>query len=138
MSRFDQFELFPTITRRELVRNLGVLGALGLIEPQLLTEIFTDRRHISRLAAQPPGREGTWEARRIQGRVPKDLNGTLYRVAKGQLQNHGVTLKHWFDGDAFVIKYSILEGSVRITARFVETLERQQETAARSYSRRPG
>jgi len=82
MSRFDQFELFPTITRRELVRNLGVLGALGLIEPQLLTEIFTDRRHISRLAAQPPGREGTWEARRIQGRVPKDLNGTLYRVAK--------------------------------------------------------
>ena len=130
MSRFDQFELFPTITRRELVRNLGVLGALGLIEPQLLTEIFTDRRHISRLAAQPPGREGTWEARRIQGRVPKDLNGTLYRVAKGQLQNHGVTLKHWFDGDAFVIKYSILEGSVRITARFVETPERQQETAA--------
>jgi carotenoid cleavage dioxygenase-like enzyme len=130
MSGFDQFELPQTITRRELVRNLGALGALGLIEPQSLTEVFADRRHISRLAAQPPSRAGTWEAQRIQGRVPKDLNGTLYRAAKGQLQNHGVTLKHWFDGDAFVIKYSILEGCVRITARFVETPERQQETAA--------
>jgi all-trans-8'-apo-beta-carotenal 15,15'-oxygenase len=130
MSIFDRSELFLNMTRRELVRNLGALGALGMIEPRLLTELFTDRRHISRLAAQPPSREGTWEAQRIQGRVPKDLNGTLYRVAKGQLQNHGVTLKHWFDGDAFVIKYSILEGRVQITARFVETPERQQETAA--------
>jgi all-trans-8'-apo-beta-carotenal 15,15'-oxygenase len=130
MSIFDQSELLPNMTRRELLRNLGALGALGLLEPQSLAEVFTDRRHISRLAAQAPSREGMWEAQRIQGRVPKDLNGTLYRIAKGQLENHGVTLKHWFDGDAFVIKYSILEGSVRITARFVETPERQQETAA--------
>ena len=130
MSIFNQSELLPNMTRRELVRNLGVLSALGLVEPRLLAEAFTDRRHISRLAAQPPSREGTWEAQRIQGRIPEELNGTLYRVAKGQLENHGVTLKHWFDGDAFVIKYSIREGGVRIAARFVETPERQQETAA--------
>jgi carotenoid cleavage dioxygenase-like enzyme len=59
-----------------------------------------------------------------------DLNGTLFRMTKGQLDNHGVALKHWFDGDAFVIKYSILEGDVTISARFVDTPERQRETTA--------
>ena len=130
MSKFNRCELLPNMNRRDLIRSLGALGACGLIENQLLAQVLTDDRHISRLATQPSSREGQWMAQRIEGQVPKDLNGTLYRMSKGQLENHGVPLRHWFDGDGFTIKYSILDGTVRVTAQFIETPERQQETAA--------
>jgi all-trans-8'-apo-beta-carotenal 15,15'-oxygenase len=118
------------MSRRDLIRTLSALGACGLLDNQLLAQSLTDERHISRLAEQPPSREGTWTARRIQGRLPADLEGTLYRMTKGQLENHGSPLQHWFDGDGFVIKYSIRDGKVVITARYVETPERREETAA--------
>jgi all-trans-8'-apo-beta-carotenal 15,15'-oxygenase len=130
MPRLNLTELLPNMSRRDLMRGLGALGACGLLDNHLLARVFTPDRHISRLAEQPPGREGTWAAPRIEGHVPMDLNGTLFRMTKGQLDNHGVALKHWFDGDAFVIKYSILEGDVTISARFVDTPERQRETTA--------
>jgi all-trans-8'-apo-beta-carotenal 15,15'-oxygenase len=129
MSISNSSESLPNMTRRELIRSLGTLGVCGLVENQLLAQVFTCQHHISRLAAQPPGREGTWDPPRIEGKVPRDLNGTLYRMTKGQLENHGVSLRHWFDGDAFVIKYAILDGTVTITARFVGTPERLRETA---------
>src|SRR5262245_4062670 len=62
--------------------------------------------------------------------MPLDLNGTVFRMTKGQLDNHGVALKHWFDGSAFVIKYAITDGDGTTSARFTDTPERQQETAA--------
>jgi carotenoid cleavage dioxygenase-like enzyme len=40
--------------------------------------------------------------------VPKEPDGTLYRVAPGQKENHGVMLRHFFDGDAFVSGFSAL------------------------------
>jgi all-trans-8'-apo-beta-carotenal 15,15'-oxygenase len=118
------------LSRRDFIRSAGAVGAYALVENQLLAQVFTDERHISRLAAQPPSMEGTWTPPKIEGQIPRDLNGTLYRMSKGQLSNHGVPLRHWFDGDAFLIKYSILDGNVTITARFIETPERRQETLA--------
>jgi all-trans-8'-apo-beta-carotenal 15,15'-oxygenase len=123
-------EILPNMSRRDLIRSLGALGVCGLLDNQLLAQAFADRHHISRLAERPPSRQGAWNAPRIEGQVPRDLNGTLFRMTKGQLENHAVSLKHWFDGDAFVIKYSIFEGNVAISTRFVDTPERQQETAA--------
>lgn len=130
MSRFNKSELLPNMNRRDFVRALGALGACGLVENHLLAQVFTSESHISRLADQPPGRQGTWMAERIEGQLPRDLNGTLYRMTKGQFDNHGVALKHWFDGDPFVIKYAILDGTVGITAQYVATPERQAESAA--------
>jgi all-trans-8'-apo-beta-carotenal 15,15'-oxygenase len=130
MSKLDLSDRLPDMSRRDLIRSLSALGACGLLDNQVLARTLTHRRHISRLAEQPPSREGTWNARRIEGRLPTDLNGTLYRMTKGQLENHDVLLQHWFDGDAFIIKYSIRDGGVRITARYVETPERRQETVA--------
>jgi all-trans-8'-apo-beta-carotenal 15,15'-oxygenase len=130
MSRLNLSELLPNMSRRDLMRGLGALGVCGVLDNQLLAHVFTPDRHISRLAEQPPSREGTWNAQRIEGKIPSDLNGTLFRMTKGQLDNHGVPLKHWFDGDAFLLKYSIVDGKVTISARFVDTPERQQENTA--------
>jgi all-trans-8'-apo-beta-carotenal 15,15'-oxygenase len=130
VSRLNLSELLPNMGRRDLIRGLGALGACGLLDQKLLAQVFAPSTHISRLAEQPPNREGRWNARRIEGQVPRDLNGTLYRMTKGQLENHRVPLKHWFDGDAFLIKYSIFDASVTISARFIDTPERQQEATA--------
>jgi len=128
MFRSELSRLVPNLNRRDFIHGMGALGAYGLVETQLLVQALTHEHHISRLAAQPPSTEGTWTAEHVEGQIPRDLNGALYRMSKGQLSNHGVSLRHWFDGDAYLIKYSILDGNVTITARLIETPERQQET----------
>jgi all-trans-8'-apo-beta-carotenal 15,15'-oxygenase len=130
MTRLNASELLQNMTRRELMRTLGTLGMCGVLDNQLLSQVLTRPGHISRLAEQPPGWVGTWKASRIEGEIPRDLNGSLYRMTKGQLENHSVPLRHWFDGDAFLIRYKILEGDATISAQFIDTPERQQETAA--------
>jgi hypothetical protein len=47
---FNSSESLPNMTRRELIRSLGALGACGLVENQLLAQVFTRQHHISRLA----------------------------------------------------------------------------------------
>ena len=130
MSKLDSLDLLPNLSRRDLLRTLGALGACGLVERDDLAQALSGEQHISRLASQPPSRVGTWVAQRIEGQIPEDLNGSLYRMSKGQLDNHGVSLRHWFDGDSFLIKFSIAEGVANVSAQFVETPERQRETTA--------
>jgi carotenoid cleavage dioxygenase-like enzyme len=48
--------------------------------------------------------------------VLKDLVGTLYRVAPGQKEHHGVMLRYLFDGDAFVCGFSFRAGQVHLHA----------------------
>src|SRR5581483_7120804 len=102
-------------------RLVGFASTLGLIEPQTIISVLADgKRQIGYLANRTAGAEGAWELKRIEGKVPKDLNGTLYRVAPGQKEIFGVRLQHLFDGDAFVSRYSFREGKVSLRARFVE------------------
>jgi all-trans-8'-apo-beta-carotenal 15,15'-oxygenase len=120
----------PCLNRRALLGSISVLTAAGLIEPQLVAGVLAGERHLGRLAVQPPSSEGTWANLKVEGEIPRDLNGTLYRVAPGQKTNHGVQLQHFFDGDAFLTKYRLREGSATVRARFIQTPERQEETVA--------
>jgi len=96
MFRSELSRLVPNLNRRDFIHGVGALGAYGLVETQLLVQALTHEHHISRLAAQPPSTEGTWTAEHVEGQIPRDLNGALYRMSKGQLSNHGVPLRHWF------------------------------------------
>ena len=119
------------MTRRHFAQLCGVAGTLGLIEPQLLITAFADpKQRLSWLAFRTAGAEGAWELTKIEGRVPRDLNGTLYRIAPGQKDNHGTLLRHLFDGDAFTSAYSFRDGKVSFRAKFVDTPERREELAA--------
>ena len=51
-------------------------------------------------------------------------------MAPGQTDNHGTTLKHFFDGDAFLSGYSFRDGQVTLRAAFINTPEREQEIEA--------
>jgi all-trans-8'-apo-beta-carotenal 15,15'-oxygenase len=119
------------MTRRQFGKLLGAAGVLSLVETSTLARAFTDRKSVSSLAFRTASGEGYWNLTEVEGRVPKDLSGTLFRVCPGQRENHGVAYQHLFDGDAYVAKYTIRDGAVSFRARFVDTPQRRQEIEAR-------
>lgn len=125
-------DAFPTsLTRRDFHRTLATLAAFGLLDPAAqLMAMATEPKRLSWLANRTAAGEGEWTATDIEGRVPAELRGTLYRIGPGQKETHGVPLNHFFDGDALVQAYRFGDDGVRIQARFVETPERVEETAA--------
>jgi all-trans-8'-apo-beta-carotenal 15,15'-oxygenase len=118
------------LTRRSLLARLSVLTAAGLVEPQFAARALAGERELGRLAVQAPSAEGSWSGLKVEGEIPRDLNGTLCRVAPGQKVNHGVQLRHFFDGDAFLVQYRLREGKASVSARFIATPERVEETEA--------
>jgi all-trans-8'-apo-beta-carotenal 15,15'-oxygenase len=118
------------LSRRSLLARLSILTAAGLVEPQFAARALAGERELGRLAVQPPSAEGSWSGLKVDGEIPRDLRGTLCRVAPGQKVNHGVQLRHFFDGDAFLIQYQLHEGQASVSARFIATPERVEETDA--------
>jgi carotenoid cleavage dioxygenase-like enzyme len=118
----------PYLTRRQFAQMVGGFGLVALAELQTAAQVLAGHNErLGRLAHRGPSAEGAWALNQIEGKVPRDLNGTLYRTAPGQKQNHGVTLRHLFDGDAFVSSFVFREGTVHLRARFVDTPERVEE-----------
>ncbi len=119
------------MTRRKFAQLLGVAGTLGLVEPQfVIGALAENKKRLSWLAYRTAGAEGAWALTKIEGKAPKELNGTLYRIAPGQKDNQGVMLKHLFDGDAFASAYSFRDGKVSLRAKFVDLPERAEELQA--------
>jgi all-trans-8'-apo-beta-carotenal 15,15'-oxygenase len=116
------------MTRRRFGQLLGAAGALGLVDRHVLARAFSEgKRSLASLVNRTASGEGAWALTEVEGTVPRDLVGTLFRVCPGQRENHGVVYRHLFDGDAFVAAYRFRDGKVSMRARFVETSQRLQE-----------
>lgn len=113
---------------RSLLSGISALTASGLIDAPFVAGALGSARSLGRLAVQAPSAEGTWSSLRVEGAIPQELNGDLYRVAPGEKTNHGVELRHYFDGDAFLLRYRLREGKATVSARFIGTPEREDET----------
>lgn len=120
------------MTRRDFAKMLGCAAALGLVDaPGALTQVFGgDKKNLLFLAHGTARTEGEWELKKIEGKVPRDISGKLFRIAPGQKDNFGVRMKHLFDGDAFVSRYDFRDGRVFLKAKFVETPQRVEELKA--------
>ena len=59
----------------------------------------------------------------IEGEIPRDLHGTLYRngPSQRQLPAQGYEALHLFDGDALVHAFRFDDGKAHYTGRFVES-----------------
>lgn len=68
--------------------------------------------------------------RRLRGRAPADLAGTLYRNGPAKFHRPGGSAGHWFDGDGMVRSFRIDDGEASLAARFVDTPKRRTDTAA--------
>jgi carotenoid cleavage dioxygenase-like enzyme len=57
----------------------------------------------------------------VEGSIPGWLAGSLVRNGPGQFDAGGTRVRHWFDGLAMLRKYTIRDGEVRYSNRFLRT-----------------
>lgn len=67
--------------------------------------------------------------RRIHGKAPKGLSGTLYRNGPARFRRGNSAASHWFDGDGLVRAFRIRDGQASLAGRFVDTFKRRQDEA---------
>ncbi|WP_375283401.1 carotenoid oxygenase family protein [Marinicauda pacifica] len=70
------------------------------------------------------------EARRLHGRLPRGLSGTLYRNGPGRYSRQDWRYRHWFDGDGFLQAWQLDGNRIAHRGRFIETSKWQAEEAA--------
>lgn len=121
------------MTRRNFVKTLSCAAALGLLDtrPALARILEPNQKSLFALANGTANSEGAWQLTRIEGKIPKNLNGALVRVCPGQKENFGVTMRHLFDGDAYVSRWNFRDGRAALIAKFVNTPQRAEEQAMR-------
>ena len=66
----------------------------------------------------------------IEGEIPQELSGTLYRNGPGLLDVHGTPLQHPFDGDGMICAFTFEDGQCFFRNRFVKTKEYLEEKKA--------
>lgn len=131
MSQKSENIISNGMSRRSFAGLLLGAGALALVEKSAIVRILAEtKRSMQWLASQNPSAEGVWQNLKIEGKLPRGLNGTLFRVAPGQIDNHGTQLRHLFDGDAFLSSWNFREGKAELRARFLPTPHRLEELKA--------
>ena len=78
-------------------------------------------------AFQELPREHGFEPLRVEGRLPEDLVGTVYRVGPASFSAFGQRYGHWFDGEGAISAVRLREGGALGAARFIETRHRAHE-----------
>jgi all-trans-8'-apo-beta-carotenal 15,15'-oxygenase len=66
----------------------------------------------------------------IDGQIPPELNGTLFRNGPGLMDINGQPIAHPFDGDGMVVKIAFKNGRSHFSNRFVRTEGFIKEQAA--------
>jgi all-trans-8'-apo-beta-carotenal 15,15'-oxygenase len=67
----------------------------------------------------------------IDGCIPADLRGTLYRNGPSRNEIDGTPFAHLFDGDGMLSQFTIADGGVRYRNRFVRTTHYLGERSAK-------
>jgi all-trans-8'-apo-beta-carotenal 15,15'-oxygenase len=119
------------LNRREVLGSLAGIASLPLV-PELVQALAgmqtaADWRiAFADLESNLPSTPLTC----IQGKVPRDLSGTLFRNGPGKWHRPGKSATHWFDGDGLVRAFSLSDGKAAISAAFVDTPKRRADEAA--------
>ncbi len=74
--------------------------------------------------------EYAYAVQTIEGRIPPELSGTLWRNGPGRYDLGGVRYKHPFDGDGMVCAVTFRDGKAHFQNRYVQTESYRKEQAA--------
>jgi all-trans-8'-apo-beta-carotenal 15,15'-oxygenase len=66
----------------------------------------------------------------LEGKIPENLTGTLYRNGPARFSRGGASVDHWFDGDGAILAVRFGESQAVGTYRYVNTKEFEEETKA--------
>jgi all-trans-8'-apo-beta-carotenal 15,15'-oxygenase len=120
--------------RREALGLLGATAATfavsrpGLADAPPTAPLPANQRWLMRLAEGIADRiDSTPE---IEGTLPAELSGTLYRNGPGLFERHGYRKATLLDGDGMIRAFTFSGGKVRFRTRFVETEKFTRETQA--------
>ena len=125
------------LTRRDFLHLAGLAGfSLALpgcaASPPLRKDIFPefgDPVHPYLGLATSLREEHDYEAR-VEGAVPPELQGALYRIGPGLFDRGGLRRRTVLDGDGMVQSFTFHAGGVRYRNRFVRTRRYVAEEAA--------
>ncbi|RWA20116.1 carotenoid oxygenase family protein [Mycolicibacterium brumae] len=62
----------------------------------------------------------------VEGELPEDLRGTLYRNGPGKMEAGGTPLGHLFDGDGMLSMFTMADGKTHFRNRFIQTKHYQK------------
>jgi len=96
-------------------------------------EFAAARRSDPRLVAFENGHETDLARLRIEGTMPAELSGLFHRNGPAVFERAGVRYRHWFDGDGFIQRWRIENGSVRYRSRFIQTSKFKLEEPAGAF-----
>lgn len=68
----------------------------------------------------------------VEGALPAELRGVLFRNGPGRLELYGQRYGHLFDGDGHINRFAFTDAGVRYRNRYVRTREFLAEEAART------
>src|SRR5689334_10673522 len=98
------------------------------VEPITPTEPRRHAREPWTRAFENLQREHGFEPLRVEGTIPAELDGTLYRNGVGRMDCGGERYGHWFDGDGAVTAVRLQRGQASGAVKLVRTpwLARQE------------
>jgi carotenoid cleavage dioxygenase-like enzyme len=121
------------MSRRGFAQLVFGACALGLLDRSGAAQILPQTKQgMAWLSVQTASAEGIWNNLRVEGKLPHELTGTMFRTAPGQMENNGTRLKHLFDGDAYVSVWTFQDGHAALQGRFINTPQRIEELQAKT------
>lgn len=87
-------------------------------------------RHTLDAAFRTVTEEHTNRPLAVDGQVPIELEGVLYRNGPGRFERGGHRYGHWFDGDGHLVRLALRDGAARYSNRFVRTAEFRAEESS--------
>jgi all-trans-8'-apo-beta-carotenal 15,15'-oxygenase len=120
--------------RRSLLKAIGFNGLNGFDTKSLSAQTF-DRTSAFVNAARPYQNKdfnGVIETQNIpiQGKIPKELRGSLYRNGAARFHLGGASYKHWFDGDGMVQAFHFEDGKASHRGVLLRTPKLEKENKA--------
>ena len=136
------------MTRKQFLTNATIGGAALLATPSIVhqTNTIMKGKHDYSQAfglARTLSEEYTYEPE-IEGKIPKEIQGTLYRNGPGLFERQGYRKNNILDGDGMVQAFHFRDGKASYRNRFVRTKKWLEEEAVNKYiyntwtTRRPG
>ena len=125
------------LNRRDTLGLLGMGAATYAGTPWILAEsgetqpLPAEQLWLTRLTDGIP--DCIDSAPTIEGTLPPDLSGTLYRNGPGLFERNGYRKSTLLDGDGMIRAFSFAGGKVRFRTRFVRTEKLRRESNAKRF-----
>ena len=117
--------------------GVGIKSGPGIEAPDLPSDQFTadftpksPRKADWTSAYTNHLEEEAYEITDVEGEIPTDLHGTLFRNGPGRLERGGHAYSHLFDGDGIIHAFAFRDGRCSVRNAFVKTAEWCKEEAA--------